>query len=119
MGRASKEAMEIEIANMPSPIEGATVGNKKLQSFQENIDQMSSRSVKLPWTADSKDVRERIEQQAVQQYNQRKATTGQFPRNVFVVGKGSTTPNVGDQVIVNNRSMKVGKVYPDGTWDPE
>jgi hypothetical protein len=45
MGRASKEAMDIEIANMPAPIEGATVGNQKLQAFQENIDQMASRSV--------------------------------------------------------------------------
>src|SRR5260370_13510286 len=49
MGRASKEAMDIEIANMPSPVEGATVGNQKLQAFQENIDQMASRSVKFPW----------------------------------------------------------------------
>ena len=56
MGRASKEAMDIEIANMPSPIEGATVGNQKLNAFQENIDQMASRSVKLPGMDQSKDV---------------------------------------------------------------
>jgi hypothetical protein len=69
MGRASKEAMDIEIANMPSPIEGATVGNQKLQAFQENIDQMASRSVKLPGMDQSKDVKSRVEAQGVAAYN--------------------------------------------------
>jgi hypothetical protein len=120
MGRASKEAMDIEISNMPSPLEGATVGNKKLQSFQENIDQMASRSVKLPWQSDSKDVKARIEGQAVQQYNERQANTGQFAGGrSYVVGKGSTQPQVGDQVIINNKSLKVRKVYPNGTFDVE
>jgi hypothetical protein len=69
MGRASKEAMDIEIANMPSPIEGATVGNQKLQAFQENIDQMASRSVKLPGLDQSKDVKSRVEAPGVDAYN--------------------------------------------------
>jgi hypothetical protein len=69
MGRASKEAMDIEIANMPSPVEGATVGNQKLQAFQENIDQMASRSVKLPGLDQSKDVKARVEAQGVAAYN--------------------------------------------------
>ena len=74
MGRASKEAMDIEIANMPSPIEGATVGNQKLQAFQENIDQMASRSVKLPGMDQSKDVKSRVEAQGVAAYNAAQGT---------------------------------------------
>lgn len=71
MGRASKEALDIELSNMPSPIEGATVGNKKLDAWQENLDQINSRSVKLPWMESPVDVRNRVEGQAAQQYNQR------------------------------------------------
>lgn len=77
MGRASKEAMDIEISNMPSPIEGATVGNQKLQAFQENIDQMASRSVRLPWQESSQDVKARIEKQAISDYNKRQAARRQ------------------------------------------
>ena len=63
MGRASKEAMDIELANMPSPIEGATVGNKKLDAWQQNIDQIATRSVRLPGQDQAQDVRKRIESQ--------------------------------------------------------
>ena len=77
MGRASKEAMDIEISNMPSPIEGATVGNKKLDAFQENIDQMAARSVKLPWMDQPQDVKARIEQQGVDNYNRAQAAKPQ------------------------------------------
>jgi hypothetical protein len=66
--------MDIEIANMPSPIEGATVGNQKLQAFQENIDQMASRSVKLPGMDQSKDVKSRVEAQGVAAYNAAQGT---------------------------------------------
>src|SRR5262249_51919410 len=79
MGRASKEAMDIEIANMPSPIEGATVGNQKLQAFQENVDQMASRSIKIPGQDTYQDVKARVETQAVNDYNARQAAkTGQY-----------------------------------------
>jgi hypothetical protein len=113
MGRASKEAMDIEIANMPSPIEGATVGNQKLQSFQENIDQMASRSVRLPWMDQPQDVRQRIEDQAVQQYNQRKAAT---PQGKY---KSASPVQVGQNIQVRNVPglSRVTKVYSDGTFD--
>lgn len=115
MGRASKEAMDIEIANMPSPIEGATVGNQKLTSFQENIDQMASRSVKLPWQERSTDVRSRVEGQAVDQYNQREAAKPQGQYR----SKGSVT--VGQNIQIKNVPglSRVKKVYTDGSFDAD
>lgn len=81
MGRASKEAWQVEIDNMPSPIEGATVGNKKLDAWQDNLDQINSRSVKLPWMEQPTDVRARVEGQATQQYNQRQGQNKPAPQN--------------------------------------
>lgn len=77
MGRASKEALDIELANMPSPLEGATVGNKKLDAWQENLDQINSRSVKLPWMESPLDVRKRVEEQATKTYNAKQAASSQ------------------------------------------
>lgn len=62
-GRTSKEGLDIELQNMPSPILGATVANKQLDAFQENIDVAAQRAVKLPWMETAKDVRARIEKQ--------------------------------------------------------
>lgn len=73
LGRTSKEAWHTEVDNMLSPMEGATAGNKTLDAWQENLDQINSRSVKLPWMEQPSDVRARVEGQATQQYNQRQA----------------------------------------------
>jgi hypothetical protein len=115
MGRASKEAMEIEISNMPSPIEGATVGNQKLQSFQENIDQMASRSVKLPWMDQPQDVRTRIERQATDQYNKTQAgkQQGQY--------RATNPVTLGQNIQIRNTPglSRVKKVYSDGSFDAD
>lgn len=113
MGRASKEAMDIEIANMPSPVEGATVGNQKMQAFQENIDQMASRSVKLPWQDTWQDVKARVEGQAVQQYNQRQAAK---PQGKY---KSAQPVKEGQNIQIRNVPglSRVTKVYSDGTFD--
>jgi hypothetical protein len=115
MGRASKEAMDIEIANMPSPIEGATVGNQKLQAFQENVDTMATRAVKLPWQETPQDVKARIEGQATDQYNQRQAAK---PQGQYTA-KGQVT--VGQNIQIPNTSglSRVKKVYPDGSFDAD
>lgn len=69
-GRTSKEGLDIELQNMPSPILGATVANKQLDAFQEDIDTAAKRAVRLPWMETASDVRARIENQAPQEYNE-------------------------------------------------
>lgn len=117
MGRASKEALDIELANMPSPIEGATVGNKKLDAWQQNIDQMASRTVKLPWMEQSTDVKARIEGQATQQYNLTQAGKQQGKYSApsgtkLTVGQNIQIPNVAGL-------SRVRKVYGDGSFDAD
>jgi hypothetical protein len=118
LGRASKEALDIELANMPAPNEGATVGNKKLDAWQENLDQINSRSVKLPWMEQPSDVKTRIERQAAQQYNQ--AQTG-MPKGQY---RGAPSQDTGKRayepgmtVLINGRPRTVSKVFSDGSWD--
>lgn len=41
-GRANKEQLEVEMMNLPAPDVGATVANPQLDSFQENINVVSS-----------------------------------------------------------------------------
>ena len=38
IGRTNKEQLDIEMEQLPTPYVGATVGNKQLDAFQENID---------------------------------------------------------------------------------
>jgi|SRR5579859_2090310 len=118
MGRASKEALDIELANMPSPIEGATVGNKKLDAWQQNIDQMASRTVKLPWMEGPQDVRARIEGEGVNQYNQRQAAKpqGQY-RGTPSQDTGKKAFEPGMAVVIRGVPRTVSKVYQDGTFD--
>jgi hypothetical protein len=115
MGRASKEALDIELSNMPSPIEGATVGNQKLDSFQENLDQMNKRSVKLPGMDQPADVRARIEGQAVQKYNEQQAAK---PQGRYKSESGNAV-KVGQNIQLRNIPglSRVTKVYSDGTFD--
>jgi hypothetical protein len=116
MGRASKEALDIELANMPSPIEGATVGNKKLDAWQQNIDQMASRTVKLPWMEGSQDVRARIEGQATDQYNKTRQTSQ--PTGRYKPSSGRT-PAVGELIPFKGSSLKVSQVFPDGSFNAQ
>jgi hypothetical protein len=115
MGRASKEALDIEIANMPAPNEGATVGNKKLDAWQQNINAMATRSVKLPGQEQPADVRARVESAAGS------AATPQGPGQ-YVHGTltgGRTIHQVGDAVTIQGKQMKVTKTYRDGTFDAQ
>lgn len=48
---------------MPDPYEGPTVGLNKLKVFQENVDQMASRSVKLSFMLQPQDVKRQVEGQ--------------------------------------------------------
>jgi hypothetical protein len=118
MGRASKEALDIELANMPAPNEGATVGNKKLDAWQENLDQINSRSVKLPWMEQPSDVKARIEGQAVNQYNQKQAAKpqGQY-RGTPSQDTGKKAYEPGMTLLIRGVSRRVSRVYSDGTFD--
>jgi hypothetical protein len=116
MGRASKEALDIELANMPAPNEGATVGNQKLDAWQENLDQINSRSVKLPWMESPKDVRTRVEAQGRGAANASQGkTTGQFKPNTS--GGFFRGPQVGEKAYLGGPT--VTKVYPDGSYDAQ
>jgi hypothetical protein len=114
-GRTSKEGLDIELANIPSPILGATVANKQLEAFQENIDTAAQRSVKLPWMESPRDVRARIEGQATQQYNQTQAAK---PQGKY---RASGTVSIGQNVQIPNTAglSRVRRVYNDGTFDAD
>ena len=108
-GRTSKEGLDIELANIPSPILGATVANKQLQAFQENIDVAAQRGVKLPWMETPADVRNRIENAP---RPQPQAPQGQFT----APGGRPVTP--GQQVIGKDGKLHtVTQVYRDGSYD--
>lgn len=61
VGRTSKEAMEIEMANLPEPTVGYTKANSQLKAFQENIDVASKGLVKFPWLDSPQEIRKNIE----------------------------------------------------------
>lgn len=126
MGRASKEALDIELANMPTPNEGATVGNKKLDAWQENLDQINSRSVKLPWMETPKDVRTRVEGQATANYNAAQATKrsagggGGGASGMYKPDASSSflgPAQVGQSTYAGGRRQIITRVYPDGSYD--
>ena len=114
MGRASKEALDIELANMPSPIEGATVGNKKLDAWQQNIDQMASRTVKLPWMPSPQELKGAIEN--APQATPPARTTGQY-RGTPSMDTGQKAYKVGMVALTRQGPKVVSKVYPDGSFD--
>ncbi len=116
VGRTSKEALEIEMNNLPSPLVGATVANKQLAAFQENVDTASQGLTKVPWLETPKDVRQRIESQA--QVARPQKTSGQFKGRLSQdAGESSFRP--GMSVLIHGNVKKIAKVYPDGTFDVE
>src|SRR5262249_4615434 len=86
--------------------------------FQENVDQMATRSVKLPGQDQWNDVRSRVEQQATQQYNQRQAAKpqGQY-RGTPSQDTGKKAYEPGMTVWIRGVPRTVSKVYSDGTFD--
>ena len=62
IGRTNKEQMDIEMANLPEPYIGATVGNPRLDSWQENIDRAADGFPEnLPGVKHPKAIRESVE----------------------------------------------------------
>lgn len=60
-GRTSKEGLMVEFGNIPSPVEGATIGLKRLDAFQENIDTVGKGVTRVPWLPQPSDIRRSIE----------------------------------------------------------
>lgn len=108
-GRTSKEGLDIELANIPSPILGATVANKQLDSFQQNIDTAAQRAVKLPWMDTPADVRQRIENAP----RQTPQPTGKYKAS------GGNAPQVGERIPYQGSFLTVSQAFPDGTFNAQ
>jgi len=114
VGRTSKEALEIEMNNLPSPLVGATVANKQLEAFQENVDTASQGLTKVPWLENPKDVRARIEGQGQAQAKAKQdaanTATGQYT-------DPQKTHKVGEEVIFKGKLLRITRIYRDGSFD--
>jgi hypothetical protein len=128
VGRTNKEVMELEMQNIPSPIEGPSAF-KKLDAFQENIDTASKGLTRVPWLGTPQDVRSSIEQKdaatskaletaAQHQAEYRSANgPGQY-RGTPSQDTGRKKYQVGMIVEGLPGGLKtVSKVYPDGSFD--
>jgi len=116
VGRTSKEALEIEMNNLPSPVMGTTAAGKQLEAFQENIDTASQGLTKVPWLESPKDVRARIEGQGQAQAKAKQdaanKATGQYT-------DPQKSHKVGQEVIFKGKQMTITKIYRDGSFDME
>jgi hypothetical protein len=115
-GRTSKEALAIEMQNLPSPIMGTAPANKQLDAFQENIDTASKGIVRVPWLPSTQDVRKSIEESpaANLQRTPNAQGSGQY-RNA-----GGHAMQVGQPAYDDATKRFIGKVtklYPDGSYD--
>ena len=61
VGRLNKEAMELEMANIPNPTMAPNDQLRKLQAFQENVDQGAAGIPRLPGVPTLKETRARFE----------------------------------------------------------
>jgi hypothetical protein len=124
-GRTSKEALAIEMQNLPSPLMAGPAANKQLDAFQENIDTASKGIVRVPWLPTTQDVRQNIEGQAAKQAAQDQAASrsqaaaqagerGQY-RNA-----AGRPMQVGQEAYDNATKRFLGtvsRVYADGSYD--
>lgn len=60
-GRSQEKAMEIAMQSVPTPIMDEGTANKMLDGFQQNVDQVGQRQVRLPGIDSHQDVRKRVE----------------------------------------------------------
>jgi hypothetical protein len=66
-GRANKETMDIEMANMPDPVMPKDAAQKQLDAFQENVAQRSKSIPKLAGVESQAEIRKRVEEEGQQQ----------------------------------------------------
>lgn len=60
-GRANKEQLELELQNIPSPLEARGVRDKKFERFQSNIDQTGAGLPKMVGIERPQEIRQRLE----------------------------------------------------------
>jgi hypothetical protein len=126
-GRTSKEALAIEMQNLPSPLEASGPALKQMDAFQENIDTASKGIVRVPWLPSTQDVRQNIEGQAAKQQAQEQAAsrsqaaaqaanpqTGQY-RNA--TGRAMAPGQDAYDNATKRYIGKVSRIYPDGSYD--
>jgi hypothetical protein len=65
-GRANKEQLELELQNIPTPLEPANVREKKFDRFQANIDQTGAGIPKLVGVDRPLEIRQKIEAEEAQ-----------------------------------------------------
>src|SRR6185503_6385725 len=65
-GRANKETMDIEMANMPDPTLDKGAALKQLDAFQENVEQRSKSIPKLAGVESQREIRQRVEAENTQ-----------------------------------------------------
>ena len=116
VGRTSKEALEIEMNNLPSPIMRTDAARKQLEAFQENIDTASQGLTKVPWLESPKDVRARIEGQGQAQAKAKQDIANKATGRYTDPQKSHT---VGQEVIFKGKQMTITKIYRDGSFDME
>lgn len=65
-GRANKETMDIEMANMPDPTMPKDAAQKQLDAFQENVSQRSKSIPKLAGVESQAEIKKRVEEEGTQ-----------------------------------------------------
>jgi hypothetical protein len=63
-GRANRETMEVEMANMPNPTMPKAIAQKQLGAFQENVTQRSKSIPKLVGVESQQEIKNRVEAEA-------------------------------------------------------
>jgi hypothetical protein len=129
-GRTSKEALAIEMQNLPVPLQAQNSALKQMDAFQENIDTASKGLTRVPWLPSPQEVRTTIEnedknktaqaQAAAQHFQDYRAQSGpgQY-RGIPSQDTGVKRYQVGMVVegIPGAVGKTVTKVYPDGSFD--
>jgi len=121
-GRTSKEALAIEMQNLPSPIEGTAPANKQLDAFQENIDVASKGIVRVPWLPTTQEVRQSIEESPAA-----KVQSTPYPQVHSGQYRGTPSQDTGRKQYAVGMVVEglpggpktVTKVYPDGSFDAQ
>lgn len=123
-GRTSKEALAIEMQNLPSPLAASGPALKQMDAFQENIDTASKGLTRVPWLPSPQEVRSTIEQEGATKTAQMQKANDIFRANQTAsAGAGQYTgggsKQMGQRLYDSNKQYlgTVSKLYPDGSFD--